>query len=47
MFQSLGINHPRYTPWLQRFAHVFSTVIALGNILIPVSVMAGIVHQVR
>jgi succinate dehydrogenase / fumarate reductase cytochrome b subunit len=41
MFQSLGINHPRYTPGLQRFAAVFSILLAAGYISIPVAVMAG------
>jgi succinate dehydrogenase / fumarate reductase cytochrome b subunit len=41
MFQSVGVNHPRYTPALKRFAAVFAWFIALGNISIPVSVLAG------
>jgi succinate dehydrogenase / fumarate reductase, cytochrome b subunit len=43
MFQSLGIEHPKYTPWLKRFAVLFSLAIALGNISIPVAVLAGVV----
>ena len=43
MFQSLGINHPRYTPWLKRGAALAAMLIAAGNISIPVSVMAGLV----
>jgi succinate dehydrogenase / fumarate reductase, cytochrome b subunit len=42
MFQSLGINHPRYTPLLKRFSAVFAFLIAVGNISIPVAVLAGI-----
>ncbi|MGA2134281.1 MAG: succinate dehydrogenase cytochrome b subunit [Bryobacteraceae bacterium] len=42
MFQSLGINHPRYTPLLKKFAAVFAWIVAIGNISIPVSVMLGI-----
>lgn len=41
MFQSLGINHPRYTPKLRTFAAVMATVLAVGNISIPVAVMLG------
>jgi succinate dehydrogenase cytochrome b subunit len=41
MFQSAGVNHPRYTPWLKRFAVVFALFIGLGNISIPLSVMVG------
>jgi succinate dehydrogenase / fumarate reductase cytochrome b subunit len=42
MFQSLGINHPRYTPLLRRFAAVMAFVILIGNISIPVAVLAGV-----
>lgn len=41
MFQSLGIAHPRYTPMLRRGAAVVATAIAIGNISIPVAVLAG------
>jgi succinate dehydrogenase / fumarate reductase, cytochrome b subunit len=40
MFQSLGIAHPRYTPMLRRTAGVVATLIAVGNISIPVAVLA-------
>jgi succinate dehydrogenase / fumarate reductase cytochrome b subunit len=43
MFQSLGMNHPRYTPILKRCAGAIAILIAAGNISIPVSVMAGLV----
>ncbi len=46
MFQSLGINHPRYTPLLKRFSAVFAFLIAVGNISIPVAVLAGILTPV-
>jgi succinate dehydrogenase / fumarate reductase, cytochrome b subunit len=42
MFQSLGINHPRYTPLIKKFAAVFAWFVAIGNISIPVAVLAGI-----
>jgi len=42
MFQSLGVNHPRYTPLLKKFAAVFAWFVAIGNISIPVSVMLGL-----
>jgi succinate dehydrogenase / fumarate reductase, cytochrome b subunit len=41
MFQSVGINHPRYTPLLKRGAALFAWVVALGFISVPVSVLAG------
>jgi succinate dehydrogenase / fumarate reductase, cytochrome b subunit len=46
MFQSLGVNHPRYTPLLKRFSAVFAFLIAVGNISIPVAVLAGILTPV-
>ncbi|HTP85902.1 MAG TPA: succinate dehydrogenase cytochrome b subunit [Bryobacteraceae bacterium] len=43
MFQTLGINHPRYTPWLKRGAQVVAILIAIGEISIPIAVLLGIV----
>lgn len=43
MFQSLGIAHPRYTPMLRRGAAVIATLIAAGNISIPVAVLSGLI----
>lgn len=44
MFQSVGVNHPRYTPWLKRFAAAATIFIVGGNISIPVAVLAGLVR---
>ncbi|HUQ95063.1 MAG TPA: succinate dehydrogenase cytochrome b subunit [Bryobacteraceae bacterium] len=44
MFQSLGINHPVYTPLLRKAAAVTSALIVIGNISIPVAVMAGVLR---
>jgi succinate dehydrogenase / fumarate reductase, cytochrome b subunit len=46
MFQSLGISHPVYTPWLKLFAKVFAILIAAGNISIPLAVLAGFIKPV-
>jgi len=43
MFQSLGFNHPRYTPRLQAGAKAFAFLIAAGNISIPLAVLSGLV----
>ncbi len=43
MFQSLGVSHPRYTPLLKKVAALATAFIFLGNISIPISVMAGII----
>ena len=45
MFQTLGVNHPRYTPWLKGGAKVFGVVIGLGNCSIPLAVLAGLLSQ--
>jgi succinate dehydrogenase / fumarate reductase cytochrome b subunit len=34
-FQSLGINHPRYTPWIKAFGFFFAIAISFGFVLIP------------
>lgn len=41
MFQTLGVNHPRYTPWLKRFAKILSILLFIGFISVPVAVMLG------
>jgi succinate dehydrogenase / fumarate reductase, cytochrome b subunit len=41
MFQSLGVGHPRYSAAARRFANIFSILIVLGFISIPIAVMAG------
>ena len=41
MFQSMGIAHPRYAPKLQAFARVFSVVLILGFLSVPVAVLLG------
>lgn len=43
MFQTVGFSHPRYTPRIKRFAQVFSILLAIGFISIPVSVMLGVI----
>ena len=44
MFQSLGIFHPKYTPWIKLGARGFAALIVLGYISIPIGVMAGVVR---
>jgi succinate dehydrogenase cytochrome b subunit len=43
-FQTLGFNHPRYTPLLKRFAQVISIVLFAGFSAIPLSIMTGLVQ---
>jgi succinate dehydrogenase / fumarate reductase cytochrome b subunit len=37
-FQSLGMNHPRYTPIIYGIALLFAVVMAVGFLIIPVAV---------
>jgi succinate dehydrogenase / fumarate reductase, cytochrome b subunit len=42
MFQTLGAAHPRYTPKLKAFAKIFTAIIVLGFIIVPIAVLAGL-----
>ena len=44
MFQSVGFNHPRYTPALRRFAAVFAFLLAIGFSVVPIAVLTGMVR---
>ena len=44
MFQTMGLNHPRYNPLIRVFATVFALVVVIGNISIPAAVLSGFVH---
>lgn len=35
-FQSLGLNHPKYMPWIKKLAIVFAFVIAAGFVSLPI-----------
>jgi succinate dehydrogenase / fumarate reductase, cytochrome b subunit len=41
MFQSLGLNSPKYNKLLRAIATISAIVLALGNISLPVAVLAG------
>ncbi len=41
--QTLGLNHGRYTPLVQKLSFVLAALVAGGNILLSLSVLAGIV----
>jgi succinate dehydrogenase / fumarate reductase cytochrome b subunit len=44
MFQTLGLNHPVWTPRLQTLAKVVAFALFIGFTSVPVAVMAGIVR---
>lgn len=41
MFQSLGLNHPRYNKFIRAFASLLTIIIIAGFIAIPVAVLLG------
>jgi succinate dehydrogenase / fumarate reductase cytochrome b subunit len=41
MFQSLGINRPRFNPWRRYLAIAIAYAITLANISMPISVYVG------
>ena len=43
MWQTLGVNHPKYTPWFKKGAAAISILMFLGFSSIPAGVIAGIV----
>jgi len=45
LFQSLGISHPKYDPFLRSVGPFLATVIFAGNVSMPVAVLAGLVTR--
>jgi succinate dehydrogenase / fumarate reductase cytochrome b subunit len=43
MFQSLGLNNPRWNSWRKGFAIGFAALIAVMNLSFPIAVMTGVV----
>jgi succinate dehydrogenase / fumarate reductase cytochrome b subunit len=43
MFQSLGINKPRFNLWRRWFAVAFAVVVVVGNVSFPLAVMTGVI----
>ena len=37
-FATLGLYHPRYAPWINRFGYAYATIVALGFISQPIYV---------
>src|SRR5579863_1754803 len=46
MVQSLGLEHPRYTPGLKALAVIVATLIFFGFVSIPIAVMAGVIPTI-
>ena len=43
MFQSLGVNNPRFNPWRRWFAIGFAGLIVIANVSFPIAVLTGVV----
>ncbi|MEM8961202.1 MAG: succinate dehydrogenase cytochrome b subunit [Acidobacteriota bacterium] len=43
LFQTLGFNGPRVNQWRRAFAIAFALIISVGNIMLPLSVLLGLV----
>ena len=44
MFQSVGLNHPKYDPMIHRGAVILSSLIVAGYVSIPLAVLIGVVR---
>lgn len=43
LFQSLGINSPRFNKWRQGLAAGIATIIVVGNVSFPIAVLSGVI----
>jgi succinate dehydrogenase / fumarate reductase, cytochrome b subunit len=44
LLQSLGLNHPRYNSGARHGARAFAFVVTAGNVIMPLSVLFGLIH---
>lgn len=45
LFQSLGLNNPRFNRWRLLFAKGFATIIVVGNVSFPLAVTFGVLDD--
>lgn len=45
LFQSLGINNPRFNQWRRRFAQGFAAIIVVGNLSFPLAAQLGVLDR--
>jgi succinate dehydrogenase / fumarate reductase cytochrome b subunit len=45
MFQSMGVNSPRYNSWRRGFAAGFAAIIFVGNCSFPIAVQLGLISE--
>jgi succinate dehydrogenase / fumarate reductase cytochrome b subunit len=44
MFNTLGLNHPKFNAWRRTFATTFAIIVTVGNVSFPLAVLMGIVR---
>ena len=44
MFQSIGINNPRFNHWRRNFATALAGIVAIGYLTVPFGILFGIIH---
>ena len=44
LFQSVGVNNPRFNHWRANFATALASIVAIGYLSVPFSIMFGIIH---
>ena len=45
MFNSLGLNNPRYNLWKRYFATGFAVLITVGYVSMPLLIVTGAVNE--
>ena len=45
MFQTMGLNNPRYNSWRKGFAMGFAAIVTIGNLSFPLAVVSGSVDD--
>jgi succinate dehydrogenase / fumarate reductase cytochrome b subunit len=45
LFQSIGVNHPRFNAWRRWFAYGFTIIVIGGNVSFPLAVMTGVIGK--
>ena len=43
MFQSLGLNNPKWNSWRRGFAVGFAAIVTVGNLTFPIAALTGII----
>jgi succinate dehydrogenase / fumarate reductase cytochrome b subunit len=44
LFQSIGVNNPKFNHWRRNFATGLASIVAIGYLTVPFGIMLGIIH---